>query len=75
MQAVYSKLTVKVKVLKSGFSKLTPFCVCMQGLHSNGLRWQDGDFRPCLLDKLLEVDLSQLFGQLLQFLFSVLDGS
>lgn len=47
----------------------------MRGLHFDGLRWQDGDFRPCLLDKLLEVDLPQLLGQLLQFLFFVLDGS
>lgn len=46
----------------------------MWGLHLNGVCRQHRDLRSCLLDKLLEIDLSQLLCQLLQFLFPVLPG-
>lgn len=39
-----------------------------------GLCSQHSHLRPRLLDELLKVDLPQLFGQLLQFLFFVLEA-
>lgn len=44
------------------------------GFHLNWVCWQHGDLRSCLLDELLQVNLSQLLCQLLQFLLPVLPG-
>lgn len=69
------KLTSANKEGKPSHQLLTSVDVCVGCLYFDGLSWQHGHFCPCLLDKLLEVDLSQLFSQLLQFLFFVLDGN
>lgn len=65
-----------ITVVTSGRTEegLTCLYVCLGGLYFSGLSWQHGDLRPCLLDELLEVDLPQLFGQLLQLLLLVLVG-
>lgn len=73
MQETSAKLPGEKSGGKQTSQHLTPFYVCMRGLHFDGLRWQNGHFCPCLLDELLEIDLPQLFSQLLQFLFFVLD--
>lgn len=77
MPHVYAKPTGdnKVKKQKQISPHLTPFYVYVGGLYFNGLCWQHGHLRPRLLDKLLEVDLPQLFRQLLQLLFFVLERS
>ena len=46
--------------------------VCTWGLRFSGLREQNGAFGPCLLGKLLEVDVPQRFRHPFQFLFFVL---